>query len=85
MGMVVVEIRRFVRLGGEGVVCPRFFASLGCLPDTGGRVGSLAEKRLVQRAWRLVKSDDFWSCLTVFSIESVLGGYGVGKLRELLV
>ena len=74
MGMVGVVMRRLVGLGGDGVVCSRFLELLDCPPEIGRRVGSLAEVRLVQRDWRFVRSDDFWSCLTVFSVESVVGG-----------
>ena len=74
IGIVVVEIRRLVRLGGEGVDCTRLFASLCRLVGIGSLVGSLAAWRLLQRDSRFVMSDALPSCLTVFSIESTSGG-----------
>ena len=84
IGSVVVEMRRLVRLMGEGVLRVRRRAS-GC--DEVGRgslVGSLASCRLLQSALGLVVSQFLASCLTMFSVCSALGGYGEGKLRELV-
>ena len=74
IGIVVVEIRRLVRLGGEGVDCTRLFASLCRLVGIGSLVGSLAAWRLLQRDSSFVVSDTLWSCLTMSSIESASGG-----------
>ena len=74
IGIVVVEIRRLVRLGGEGVDCTRLFVSLCRLVEIGSLVGSLAAWRLLQRDSRFVVSDTLWSCLTMSSIESASGG-----------
>ena len=74
IGIVVVEVRRLVRLGGEGVDCTRLFASLCRLVGIGSLVGSLAAWRLLQRDSRFVVSDPLWSCLTMSAIESASGG-----------
>ena len=58
MGMVGVVMRRLVGRGGEGVVCSRFLELPGWGSATGSREGSFAAVRLVQRDWKLVKSDD---------------------------
>ena len=74
IGRVVVEMRRFVRLVGEGVVRARRRVLLCGPAGIGSLVGNLAAWRLVQRESRLVVSESLWSCLTMSSMESALGG-----------
>ncbi len=84
MGRVVVEKRLLVRLMGEGVLLVRR-RSLCCAGvGRGDLVGSLASKRLLHSVWGFVVLQFFASCLVIFSICSALGGYGEGKLRELV-
>ena len=82
IGRVVVEMRRLVRLMGEGVLLVQR-RSLCCVGvGKGDLVGSLASKRLLHSVWVFVVLQFFASCLVIFSICSALGGYGEGKLRE---
>ena len=74
IGSVVVEMRRFVRLEGEGVDRVRRRVSICGPVRTGSLVGSLAAWRLLQMESRLVVSDVLCSCLTMSSIESTSGG-----------
>ena len=74
IGSVVVEMRRFVRLEGEGLDRVRRRVSICGPVRTGSLVGSLAAWRLLQRESRLVVSDFLWSCLTMSSMESTSGG-----------
>ena len=74
IGSVVVEMRRFVRLGGEGVDRARRRVSLCGPVRIGSLVGNLAAWRLLQRESRLVVLESLWSCLTMSSMESALGG-----------
>ena len=74
MGRVVVEMRRLVRLMGEGVLLVRR-KSLCCAGlGRGDLVGSLASKRLLLSVWWLVVLQVFASCLVMFSMCSALGG-----------
>ena len=74
MGRVVVEMRRLVRLMGEGVLLVRR-RSLCCVGmGRGGLVGSLASKRLLLSVWGLVVLQFLASCLVMFSMCSALGG-----------
>ena len=74
IGSVVVEMRRFVRLMGEGVLRARRRVSLCGGVGMGNLVGNLALWRLLQSELRLVVSESFLSCLTMSSMESALGG-----------
>ena len=74
IGSVVVEMRRFVRLEGEGVDRVRRRVSVCGPVRTGSLVGSLAAWRLLQRESRLVVSDFLRSCLKMSSMSSTLGG-----------
>ena len=74
VGRVDVEIRRLVRLVGEGVVRILRRES-GCeLLETGNLVGNLAAYRLLRSESRLVVSESLRSCLTISSMSSTLGG-----------
>ena len=84
IGSVVVEMRRFVRLMGEGVLRVRRRASCCEEMGRGNLVGNLASCRLLQSALGFVVLQLLASCLTIFSVYSALGGYGEGKLRELV-
>ena len=81
IGIVVVEIRRFVRLMGEGVLRVRRRASC-CGEGRGNLVGNLSSCRLLQSALGFVVSQLLAGCLHMFSVCSALGGYGDGKFRE---
>ena len=80
----VVEIRRFVRLMGEGVLRVRRRASCCEEMGRGNLVGNLASCRLLQSALGFVVLQLFASCLTISSVCWALGGYGEGKFRELV-
>ena len=84
IGSVVVEMRRFVRLMGEGVLCVRRRASCCEEMGRGNLVGNLASCRLLQSALGFVVLQRLASCLTMFPVCSALGGYGEGKFRELV-
>ena len=80
IGIVVVEMRRFVRLIGEGVLRVRRRASCGG-EGRGNLVGSLASYRLLQSALGLVVLQLLASCLMMLSVYSAVGGYGDGKFK----
>ena len=74
MGRVVVEMRRFMRLMGEGVVRVLRRESVCGLLETGSLVGNLAVWRLLHGASRVVVSESLRSCLQMLSMFSALGG-----------
>ena len=74
IGKVVEKTRRLVRLPGVEADRVRRRSSVCGLLGTGSLVGSLAAWRLLQRESRLVVSECLWSCLTMSSMESALGG-----------
>ena len=80
IGIVVVEMRRFVRLIGEGVLRVRRRASCGG-EGRGSLVGSLASYRLWQSAFGLVVLQLLARCLMMLSVCSAVGGYGDGKFK----
>ena len=68
IGRVLVEIRRFVRLIGEGVllVCRAAFCWTGL--EIGALVGNLASKRLLLSVWWFVVMQAFVSSLVIPSM-----------------
>ena len=68
IGRALVEMRRFVRLIGEGVllVCRPAFCWGGL--EIGALVGSLASKRLLLSVWWFVVTQAFASSLVMSSM-----------------
>ena len=68
MGRTLVEMRRFVRLIGEGVLLACRAAFCGGSLGMGALVGSLASKRLLLSVWWFVVTQVFASSLVMSSM-----------------